>query len=903
MRKVWKPTGKVFGEIRYSWKPTGRIFTIVGNSCPLTRITSTKEVPCKESTITPVITPSLELKVYSRKPKASRSIGSSSKVKIVESKTSNTKELKQSWGSTIFDVPSSSLIDCSKKHSHKPKAEDSIQENSICCIWIFAGQLGFKDEVPEFVIKFLKMIQVRLNATVRNIRTDNGTKFVNQTLRAYYEEVRISHQTFVARTPQQNGVVERRNRTLVEAARTMLIFSKAPKPDLSYLHVFGALCYPTNDGEDLGKLKPKADIGIFVGYDPAKKAFRIYNKRTRLIIETIHIDFDELTSMASKQFISTVIAPELVVSTGTPSSTTIDQDAPSISTSQTNKKTPSPVIPLGVEEADHDIEVSHIDNNPYVDFPFPEPSSKESSSQAIRIFIAFDAHMNMIVDQMDVKTVFLNAILREEVYVSQPDGFVDPENPNHVYKLKKALYSLKQDPRAWKEGKDILLMLMIGKLSFFLGLQISQSPKGIFLNQSKYALESLKKYGMETSNPVDTLMVEKSKLDEDPQGKAIDPTSYHGMIVTLMYLTSNRPDLVFAVCMCARYQANPTEKHLHAVKRIFRYLRGTINMSLWYMKDSFIALTAFADTDHAGCQDTYKNTEAEYIALSGFCAQILWMRSQLSDYGLGFNKIPLYCDNKSAIVLCCHNVQHSRSKHIDIRHHFIKEQVENGVVKLYFVRIEYQLSDIFTKPLTRERLEFLINKLGMRSMSPETLKKLAESNGEDLRSQEGPARPEEEKARMRGKVYNWETTAYGKIWNDEDVHDLRSVETEFPAIVLNDTLTSEVMLSYEPTVSPLNDNKIDFRISFDESDDEDYMIIYDKNSFSYKIISVDDIKTDSENNNDKVNMPSFSSPEPTVSYFDDLDYFKDFKKEFPAIVYNDALTSKLDFLTEPTLSP
>ncbi|GKB30525.1 hypothetical protein Tco_0869926 [Tanacetum coccineum] len=162
---------------------------------------------------------------------------------------------------------------------------------------------------------------------------------------------------------------------------------------------------------------------------------------------------------------------------------------------------------------------------------------------------------------------------------------------------------------------------------------------------------------------------------------------------------------------------------------------------------------------------------------------------------------------------------------------------------------------------------------------------------------------EEEKARRRGKVYNWETATYGKIWYDEDVHDLRSVETEFPAIVFNDALTSEVALSCEPTVSPLNDNQIDFRISFDESDDEDYTVIFDKNSFSYKIISVNDLKTDSENDNDKVNMPLFPSPEPIVSYFNDLDFFKDFKNEFPAIVYNDALTSKLDFLTEPTVSP
>ncbi|GKC46862.1 retrovirus-related pol polyprotein from transposon TNT 1-94, partial [Tanacetum coccineum] len=198
------------------------------------------------------------------------------------------------------------------------------------------------------------------------------------------------------------------------------------------------------------------------------------------------------------------------------------------------------------------------------------------------------------------------------------------------------------------------------------------------------------------------------------------------MVGTLTYLTTSRPDLTFAVCMCARYQ---------------------------YPKDSSIALTAYADADHAGCQDTRRSTsrsmqllgdrlvswsskrlksavisstKAEYIALSGCCAQVLWMRSQLTDYGLGFNKIPMYCDNKSAIALCCNNVQHSRSKHIDIRFHFIKEKVENGVVELYFVNTEYQLADIFTKVLCRERIEFLINKLGMRSFTPETLKQLAD---------------------------------------------------------------------------------------------------------------------------------------------------------------------------------
>ncbi|GJS35429.1 retrovirus-related pol polyprotein from transposon TNT 1-94, partial [Tanacetum coccineum] len=341
--------------------------------------------------------------------------------------------------------------------------------------------------------------------------------------------------------------------------------------------------------------------------------------------------------------------------------------------------------------------------------------------------------MNMIVYQIDVKTAFLNGILREEVYVSQPNRFVDQDNLNHVYKLKKALYGLKQAPSAWY---DLLLKFLLSQ-EFSKGtmdptlfikrqdkeiLVISQSPRGIFINQSKYALESLKKYGMESSDPVDTPMVEKSKLDEDTQGKAVDPTHYHGM-------------------------AKPTEKQLHAVKRIFKYVRGTVNRGLWYPKDSSIVITTYADADHAGCQDTRQSTsgsmqllgerlvswsskrqksaalsstKAEYIALSGCCAQVFWMRSQLTDYGLGFNKIPMNCDNKSAIALCCNNVQHSRSKHIDIRFHFIKEQVENGVVELYFINTEYQLADIFTKALGRERVEFLINKLGMRSFTPET---------------------------------------------------------------------------------------------------------------------------------------------------------------------------------------
>ncbi|GKB83986.1 retrovirus-related pol polyprotein from transposon TNT 1-94 [Tanacetum coccineum] len=246
----------------------------------------------------------------------------------------------------------------------------------------------------------------------------------------------------------------------------------------------------------------------------------------------------------------------------------------------------------------------------------------------------------------------------EEVYVSQPEGFVDPDHPTHVYRLKKALYGLKQAPRAWndtlsrflldnkfskgvvdstlftrKTSKHILLvqiyvddiifaltdpkacdifsneissklqMSMMGQMSFFLGLQVSQNPKGIFINQSKFALEILKKFGMDSCDPVD-IPVDRIKLDEDPLGIPVDQTRFCSMVDSLMYLTASIPDLIFVVCMYARYQASPTKKPLEALKRVFRYLKETINWGLWYPKDTAMELMAYADADRPGCQNT-----------------------------------------------------------------------------------------------------------------------------------------------------------------------------------------------------------------------------------------------------------------------------------------------------------
>ncbi|GJW57615.1 retrovirus-related pol polyprotein from transposon TNT 1-94 [Tanacetum coccineum] len=603
----------------------------------------------------------------------------------------------------------------SKKYSHKPKSENTNMEvlhtlhMDLCgpmrvhsingkkyilvivddySIFTWVKFLRSKDETPDSFINFLKQIQVDLNKIVRYIRTDNGTEFVNQVISKYYEGVSIFHQKSVPRTPQQNGVVERRNRTLVEAARTMLIFSKAPMflwAEAVATALFGALCYPINDSEDLGKLQAKADIRIFVGYAPSRKGYRVYNKRTRQLMETIHVTLDELhqtiahvhissgpeTIMMTPRQLNSGLAPthvhattyvpptdkELeilfqpmfdeyfeqsrvngqvpsattvnaqVVPPGTSLSTTFAQDAPSISVSPSSSDLQPLIRQQGVADGPtiEDTLITQDALHPSFNPVTGEPGSAQSSSgdvslaepnrvtqpldhlrkwskdhpldniignpslpistrkqlaldalwcndhcfqmdlqrkldeygdvlknkarlvakgyrqeegidfeesfapveriEAIRIFIANVVTKNMIIYQMDVKTAFLNGDLQEEVFVSQPEGFKDPDNPTHVYHLKKALYGLKQAPKAWYDTLSKFLMAnnvfkgavdltcLMGHMSLFLGLQVSQSLKGIFINQAKYALETLKKYGMDLSDPVDTPMVDRLKLD------------------------------------------------------------------------------------------------------------------------------------------------------------------------------------------------------------------------------------------------------------------------------------------------------------------------------------------------------------------------------------------------------
>ncbi|GJR78281.1 putative ribonuclease H-like domain-containing protein [Tanacetum coccineum] len=669
--------------------------------------------------------------------------------------------------------------------------------------WVYF--LRTKDEAPDMIIDFVNQVQRNLKASILTIQTDNGTEYKNEKLRSFYAKLSIVHKTLIARTPQQNGLVERRNQTLVEAARTMLIFSKASeflwaeaissacftqnrsivhtrhnktpyelirgrKPNFQYFHVFVSLCYPTNDRDDLGKMKPKADIGIFVGYSESSRGFRIYNRRTKKIMETIHVKFDELAAMVSEcnnlepgmnctnfndsskdsqsvpstSDLDNLFGPmyeEYYVSssqevydnsvantldndhTSSSSSIVVEQDdAPQIASSSEEQIDIEPNSPVLNKVADEFVQedVADFDGNTFhnasqtPEFDVAESSSTyqdpsnmhqfhqqhrsidrwtknhpleqviSDTSKPVMTRKRFQTDAEVCMYALTVSTIEpknikeamldhswiesmqdeLNQFKRLDVWelfecpvgrniikvkwiwknksdaentviqnksrlvakgygqeeeidfeesfapvarIEAPDGFVDPDFPNHVYRLKKALYGLKQAPRAWydklssfliehhftkgivdptlftrRHGDDILLvqiyvddiifgstkpvfakrfeklmkdnfeMSMIGEMKFFLGLQVHQSPRGIFISQSQYTLDILKKHGMEKCDTVSTPMA-TTKLDADLQGTPVDQTKYHSMIGGLMYLTASRPDIAFATfvyCRC-----------------------------------------------------------------------------------------------------------------------------------------------------------------------------------------------------------------------------------------------------------------------------------------------------------------------------------------------------------------
>nr|GEV69946.1 hypothetical protein [Tanacetum cinerariifolium] len=640
----------------------------------------------------------------------------------------------------------------SKKKSHKPKSEDTNQEKlyllhmDLCRLmrvksvngkkyilvivddysrFTWVKCLRSKNEAPDFIIKFLKMIQVG-----------------------------ICHEISVARSPQQNGVVERRNRTLIKAARTMLIFLKSSLflwaeavatacftqnhsivrlrhkktpyellhdklPDLSVFHVFGALFYPTNDSESLRKLQPKADIGIFIGYAPTKKALRIYNRRTRRIIETIHVDFDELATMASKQSssrpalhemtsvkISSGLVPnptsstpfvppsridwdmlfqplfdelltplhgvdhpasEVIASTakvgalepaaltGSPSSIRVDQDAPLPSNSQTTPKTQSSIIPGDVEDDNHELDVAHMNNDPFFGILIPV----------------------VFVDQ-SLSTDFIHTVVHPDHQILEHNSKWTKDHPleNIIGELARPIEVMHEELNEFEhlEVWELIPRLdkvMVITLKWIYKVKLKELG-GILNNKAQLVARG---YRQEEGIDFEESFAPVARIESIRIFLAF--ADHMNMVVYQIdvktaFLNSNLQEEVYVSQpngFVDKDNPNPV-------------LSGSYSI---HPQDSLITLIAFANADHAGCQDTRRSTSGS----------MQFLRDRL---------VEAY----------------------QIRYHFIKEHVENGVIEIYFVKTEYQLADIFTKALGKERIEFLINKLGMRSFTPETLKQLAD---------------------------------------------------------------------------------------------------------------------------------------------------------------------------------
>ncbi|XP_019087606.1 PREDICTED: uncharacterized protein LOC109127414 [Camelina sativa] len=356
---------------------------------------------------------------------------------------------------------------------------------------------------------------------------------------------------------------------------------------------------------------------------------------------------------------------------------------------------------------------------------------------------------------MDVKSAFLNGILQDEVYVEQPKGFENSQHPEHVYRLKKALYGLKQiyvDDIVFGSTCQPLVkqfvesmsqefeMSMVGELRYFLGLQVEQSADVIFVSQSTYAKELVQRFGLDKSKEAKIPMGANDKLSKEEEGEDVDERLYKGMIGSLLYLTASRPDICLSLGICACYHAKPKMLHLLAVKKIIKYIKGTLDFGIYYTKDTNTSLSGYCDADWAGFVDDRRSTsgdcffmgnnliswhnkkqnsvslstaEAEYIALGSCCTQLLWMRQMASDYGMESDPLLIHCDNLSAINISKNHVQHSRTKHIDIRHHFVRVLVEAKLIEIDHVSIDLQLTDLFTKPLDFNRFVNLRKSIGV----------------------------------------------------------------------------------------------------------------------------------------------------------------------------------------------
>ncbi|KAE8721075.1 hypothetical protein F3Y22_tig00016885pilonHSYRG00007 [Hibiscus syriacus] len=610
---------------------------------------------------------------------------------------------------------------------------------------------------------------------------------------------------------------ERKNRTILDMARSMLKSKKLPKEfwaeaivcavyltnqsptrsvwgktpqeawsgrkhGISHLKTFGSIAHVYVPDERRMKLDDKSESFIFIGYDANSKGYKLYNPNNKKFFEedeqTMREQLDE-----SQQ--------ELATPPTSPTSTTQGDSSPSTSSSGSQservvQRTRS-LRDLYEQNAKGEIErhkarlvAKGYSQNAGIDYD--EVFALVARLETIRLIISLADQNKWKIQQMDVKHVFLNGVLKEEVYIQQPSGYEVKGHEDKVLKLKKALYGLKQAPMAWNsridkyfqengfnkypyehalyikiKDEDILIvclyvddLIFTGRnpsmfnefkdvmmkefdmtdmvlMAYYLGIEVKQQNDGIFISQESYAKEILKKFKMENCKPISTPAEYGIKMTKYEEGESVDPTFFKSLIGSLRYLTCTRPDILHAVGLASRYMESPTTTHFKAAKRILRYLKGTIDFSLFYSVSNDYKLVGYSDSDWGGDIDNRRSTtgfvffmgditftwmskkqpivtlstcEAEYIAATSCVCHAIWLRNLLKEIGLIQEEPTKVCvDNKSAIALSKNPVFHDRSKHIDIRYHYIRECVARNDVEVEYVNSQDQVTDIFTKPL------------------------------------------------------------------------------------------------------------------------------------------------------------------------------------------------------------
>ncbi|GJT28963.1 putative ribonuclease H-like domain-containing protein [Tanacetum coccineum] len=783
--------------------------------------------------------------------------------------------------------------------------------------WVFF--LATKDETSGILKTFITGIENQINHKVKIIRRDNETEFKNNDMNQFYGMKEIKREFSVARTPQQNGVAKRKNRTLIEAARTMLVDSLLPNtfwaeavntacyvpnrvlvtkphnktpyellhgrpPSISFMRPFGCLVTILNTLDPLGKFDGKADEGFLIGYSINRKAFRVFNTRTRKVEENMHITFlenkpnvarsgpdwlfdidllinsmnyepvtignqtnwnagikDNIDAVPTQQYIMLSLlsdspkSSEDAVANNAGKKTTkelankgekneesfdnaddlltdplmrdledttnllntnifsgaYDDEDVGAEADLNNLETTMNASPIPTTRIYKDHPKEKIIGDPLL-APQTRRMTKISKEHAMKVWTLVDLPNGK--RAIGTKWVFRNkkdergiVVRNKAILVAQ--GYTQEEGIDYdavfapvdrikairawyetlsTYLLENGFRRGTIDKTSFikKDKGDILLvqvyvddiifgstkkslcvefeqmmhkrfqMSSMGELTFFLGLQVKQKDDGIFISQDKYVADILKKFDFATVKTTSTPIKTNKALLKDEEAEDVDVHLYISMIGSLMYLTASRPDIMFVVCACARFQVTPKVSHLHAVKRIFRYLKGQPKLGLWYPRDSPFDLEAFSDSDYAGasldrksttggCQFLGKRliswqckkqtivanstTEAEYVAAANCCGQVLWIQNQMLDYGFNFMNTKIYIDNESTICIVKNPVFHSKTKHIEIRHHFIRDYYEKRLIQVIKIHIDHNVADVLTKAFDVSRYSLTIS--------------------------------------------------------------------------------------------------------------------------------------------------------------------------------------------------